>query len=41
MFLGHDPKGLKCDDIAANPEVMFVERFICLRDCQISVGCWV
>lgn len=21
VFLGHDPKGIKCDDIAANPEV--------------------
>ncbi|CAN0112634.1 unnamed protein product, partial [Laminaria digitata] len=21
VFLGHDPKGTKCDDIAANPEV--------------------
>lgn len=22
VFLGHDPKGIKCDDIAANPEVL-------------------
>lgn len=40
VFLGHDPKGHKCDDIAANPEVIFVGMVVYLRDNQIAVGCW-